>query len=250
MASRKSLYSGPTKAKITKQPGKKKSMPATASLETLKNVRKKTRVKYSHAKKTHKNYDGHFCRGQKFLAELISDIRTNGGSSKLDLPELAGIDGDGNDLDDVDVDLLEKAFYRPPNKYSVSAMELYLVQKCCTEEFSPSTAAGIHGAFCDYWDNMWVLQALLVTSKILTLANTKGMGTPMLESGTSMTEWLRLSKETQHVPPGLKATCMWSPRRAVRKVPRLKGITMQRPWSLRTSHRWCVGLSCSVRHQS
>ena len=154
MANSKSLYSGPTKAKITKQPGKKKSKPAAASLETLKKVRKKTRVEYSYAKKTRGNYDGHFCRGQRFLAELVSDICANGGSSKLDLPELAGIDGDGDDLDDVDVDLLERAFDKPPNKYSVSALELFLVQKCCTEELSPSTAAGIHGAFCDYWDNM------------------------------------------------------------------------------------------------
>jgi hypothetical protein len=154
MANRKSLYSGPTKAKITKEPGKKKSKPATASLETLKKVRKKTRVEYSHAKKTRENYNGHFHRGQKFLAELVNDIRANGGSSKLDLPELAGIDGDGDDLDDVDVDLLEKAFDRPPSKYSVSAMELFLVQKCCTERLSSSTAVGIHGAFCDYWDNM------------------------------------------------------------------------------------------------
>jgi hypothetical protein len=156
MASRKSLYSGPTKAKITKQPGKKKSKSATASLETLKKVRKKTRVDYGHAKKTRGNYDGHFSRGKRFLAELVSDIRANGGSSKLDLPdsELAGIDADGDDLDDVDVDLLEKAFDKPPNKYSVSAMELFLVQKCCTEELSPSTAVGIQGAFCDYWDNM------------------------------------------------------------------------------------------------
>ena len=156
MTSSKSLYSGPTKASITKQLGKKKSKQGTmtASLETLKKVRKKTRIEYSHAKNTRGNYDGHFSRGQKFLAELVSDICANGGSSKLDLPELAGIDGDGDDLDDVNVDLLEKAFDRPPNKYSVSALELFLVQKCCTEEHSPSTAAGIHGAFCDYWDNM------------------------------------------------------------------------------------------------
>ena len=76
LMARKGLYSasGPTKAKITKQPGKKKSNIATASLETLKKVRKKTRVKYSHAKKTCGNYNGHFCHGQKFFAELVSDI--------------------------------------------------------------------------------------------------------------------------------------------------------------------------------
>ena len=105
-------------------------------------------------KKNHGNYDGHFSCGQKFLAELVSNICANGGSTKLDLPDLAGIDGDGDNLDDVNVDLLEKAFDKPPNKYSVSEMELFLVQKCCMEELSPSTAAGIHGAFCDYWDNM------------------------------------------------------------------------------------------------
>ena len=76
LMARKGLYSasGPTKAKITKQPGKKKSNIATASLKTLKKVQKKTRVKYSHAKKTCGNYNGHFCHGQKFFAELVSDI--------------------------------------------------------------------------------------------------------------------------------------------------------------------------------
>ena len=66
----------------------------------------------------------------------------------------------------------------------------------------------------------------------------------------SMTEWLRLSKETQHIPPGYEATCAWSTWRVVRKVPQLKGFAMQKPWGLRTSHRWCVGLSSSVHHWS
>ena len=72
----------------------------------------------------------------------------------------------------------------------------------------------------------------------------------MLENHMNMTKWLRLSKETLHIPPGYKATCTWSTQRVVRKVPQLKGVAMQRPWSLRTLHRWCIGLSCSVCHQS
>lgn len=56
--------------------------------------------------------------------------------------------------DDVDMDMMEKAFDNPPNKYSVIVLELYLVQKCLTENRGKSTAAGIQGAFTDYWDNI------------------------------------------------------------------------------------------------
>jgi hypothetical protein len=55
---------------------------------------------------------------------------------------------------DIDIDMMEKAFDNPPNKYSVMMLELYLVQKCLTEKKGKSTADGIHGAFADYWDNM------------------------------------------------------------------------------------------------
>jgi hypothetical protein len=36
------------------------------------------------------------------------------------------------------------------------ALELFLVQKCFTENLGKSTGDGIYGAFADYWDNMCI----------------------------------------------------------------------------------------------
>jgi hypothetical protein len=64
-------------------------------------------------------------------------------------------DDNSNALDDdINVNLLEKAFDNPLNKCSMMALELYLVQKCLTEDRGKSTAAAIQGRFTDYWDNM------------------------------------------------------------------------------------------------
>ena len=225
-----------------------------ASLKTLKKVWKKTHIEYSHAKKTCRNYNGHFCHGQKYLAELVSDIHANGGSTKLDLPDLAGIDGDGNDLDDVDVDLLEKAFDKPPNKYLVSAMELFLVQKCCTEELSLSTAAGIHGAFCGYWDNMWVLLVLFYKLQDTYMCKYQRDGDTY--AGKSY-EYDRVTETVKGNPA--RSSRIRSYMHVINSKSGEKGSStegcchaepQQRPWSLRTLHRWCIGLSCSVCHQS
>ena len=54
----------------------------------------------------------------------------------------------------IPTDELEKAFDRPPNRYSAMALEMFLVQKCFTDGLGPSTADGIHGAFAAYWDTM------------------------------------------------------------------------------------------------
>jgi hypothetical protein len=53
----------------------------------------------------------------------------------------------------MDIDVLEKAFDNPPNKCSVMALELFLVQKCLKENRGSSTVTGIQGGFADHWDN-------------------------------------------------------------------------------------------------
>ncbi|KAF8798601.1 hypothetical protein BYT27DRAFT_7122783 [Phlegmacium glaucopus] len=152
MAAKKGLYSDPSggtdlKPKVS---GTKKPRNATSSLETLQKIKESSRAEHGRPKRTRDNYAGYVERGKSFLEDLVAERRANvdrvDGNSKVsncDVPD-----------DDIDVDLLEKAFDNPPNKYSVMVMELYLVQKCLTENRGKSTAAGIQGAFADYWDNM------------------------------------------------------------------------------------------------
>ncbi|KAK2460230.1 hypothetical protein APHAL10511_007752, partial [Amanita phalloides] len=61
----------------------------------------------------------------------------------------------GEEIDDeLDDTLLAKAFDKPLNETSVTALEFFLVQKCLWEECTHSTAMAICAAFASYWDNM------------------------------------------------------------------------------------------------
>ena len=139
MAAKKGLYSeSGKKAKVTAS--KKKTRNATSSLETLQKIKISSRTEHGHPKRTRENYTGYIDQGKAFLADLVAERQDN--------------HLDSLDSNDVDMDMMEKAFDNPPNKYSVMVLELYLVQKCLTENRGKSTAAGIQGAFADYWDNM------------------------------------------------------------------------------------------------
>ena len=139
MAAKKGLYSeSGKKAKVTAS--KKKTRNTTSSLETLQKIKSSSRTEHGRPKRTRENYTGYVDRGKAFLADLVAERRDN--------------HLDSLDNNDIDVDMMEKAFDNPPNKYSVMVLELYLVQKCLTENRGKSTAAGIQGAFTDYWDNM------------------------------------------------------------------------------------------------
>ena len=84
-----------------------------------------------HPKRTWDSYTGYLQQGRTFLKDLVAERQANIDSSDSTLD------------DDVDINLLEKVFDNPPNKYSVMALELSLVQKCLTEDRGLSTAAGI-----------------------------------------------------------------------------------------------------------
>jgi hypothetical protein len=89
-------------------------------------------------KSTKVNYAGYIKRGKAFLTKLV---------------EKRGQEGDR--LDGIDTDLLAKAFDDDrPRKYSVTALELYLTEKCINEGHGKRTATGIHGAFTRFWDKM------------------------------------------------------------------------------------------------
>jgi hypothetical protein len=139
MAEKKGLYSGASKVSS----GKKKTRNATSSLETLQKVKESSRAEHGRPKRTRDNYAGYVERGKAFLECLVAERRENFDDNNLDSLD-----------NDIDIDIMEKAFDNPPNKYSVMVLELYLVQKCLTEKKGKSTAAGIQGAFADYWDNM------------------------------------------------------------------------------------------------
>jgi hypothetical protein len=141
MAAKKGLYYSASESG-GKRSGKKKTRSATSSLETLQKLKESSRAEHSRPKRTRDNYAGYVGRGKLFLEGLVAERQAN--INRVD-----------DNLDnDIDIDMLEKAFDNPPNKYSVMVLELYLVQKCLTENKGNSTAAGIQGAFTDYWDNM------------------------------------------------------------------------------------------------
>ena len=142
MAAKKGLYSGVSK--VSKSV-KKKTKSATSSLEALQKIKESSRAEHGRPKRTRENYAGYVERGKAFLEGLVAERRE----------KFSCIDHNLDSLDnDIDIDMMEKAFDNPPNKYSVMVLELYLVQKCLTENRGKSTAAGIQGAFTDYWDNM------------------------------------------------------------------------------------------------
>ena len=82
-------------------------------------------------------YDGYITKGKEFLALTVKARHKS------------------QEKDEIDTNLLEKAFEKPPNGLSAKALELFLVHKCLgSDACGPSTAERIHAAFCDYWDNM------------------------------------------------------------------------------------------------
>ena len=95
---------------------------------------------FSTVKNTNNAYNGHVAQGMAFLKEVVKERQDNreGIMCSLGIP----------------TDELEKAFDRPPNRYSAMALEMFLVQKCFTDGLGTSTADGIHGAFAAYWDTM------------------------------------------------------------------------------------------------
>ena len=119
---------------------KKKSQSATSSLKTLQKVRNEKVSEFSTVKNTNNAYNGHVVRGVAFLKEVVKDRQENGEGIMCSLG--------------IPTDELEKAFDRPPNRYSAMALEMFLVQKCFTDGLGFSTADGIHGGFAAYWDTM------------------------------------------------------------------------------------------------
>ena len=93
---------------------KKKSQSATSSLKTLQKVRNQKVNEFSTVKNTDNAYNGHVARGVAFLKEVVKDRQDNGEGMMCSLG--------------IPTDELEKAFDRPPTRYSAMALEIFLVQ--------------------------------------------------------------------------------------------------------------------------
>lgn len=123
--------------------GSKRKATAPADLETLQRLSESTQKEFGKALATQTAYARYLEQGTVFLAALVSERR-----QKREV-----VDNE----DEIDVDVLEKAFKKPPNYLSNKALEFFLVHRCFNENCGKSTADGIHAAFCDYWDNMSVM---------------------------------------------------------------------------------------------
>jgi hypothetical protein len=121
-----------------KSKGAKRIKALTADVKVLERAAEEGREQFIKAKRTQGEYKRYIKRGKEVLADIVEARRK-----------------DGQD-DGVDTQKLSQAFERPPNEYSAIGLEWFIVQKCFTENLGISTANGIHGAFCHYWDTMYV----------------------------------------------------------------------------------------------
>ena len=137
-----------TTGKKNKAPGKKKTKVAAAKLETLQKQSAVNRDAYGRPAHTRRKYAGYVKNGRLFLVEVVEEKRKERESGEPTL--------NSSDDEEINLDILACAFDGPPNKLSATALEYFLVQKCCMEDLGMSTAWGIHGAFCDLWDHWYV----------------------------------------------------------------------------------------------
>ncbi|KAG1778323.1 hypothetical protein EV702DRAFT_1044634 [Suillus placidus] len=122
------------------KPGQKA---ATASASALQEQHEEARQTLLKAKGTRSQYTSHLERGRRLLADIIEQKRT------------AQAEGTHSQADgESDIDAYSHAFDIIPNRYSASALELFLVQKGLTEGWSLSTTWGIFSAFKDMWKNV------------------------------------------------------------------------------------------------
>jgi hypothetical protein len=114
---------------------------STPSYKEIQAIRDKDKANHMHAKKTKSKYRGYIRQGRKFLADMITEMTSSGDKDQFD--------------DEIDLEQFAKAFTEPgPNKYSVQALEAFLVQKCLKEGCGVSTRDGIHAAFKRHWEDM------------------------------------------------------------------------------------------------
>ncbi|KAK0489204.1 hypothetical protein IW261DRAFT_1557697 [Armillaria novae-zelandiae] len=132
------------RARALKSKTKLKSNPKVvveATIANLMQTESETRQKWSQADNTKINYRGYVGRAVQFLEEMVAARQKRQAET-------------GVCEDDTDTSLLSQAFSNPPNKYSVTALLNFLMQKCFVEQHGKSTAQGIQAAMAKMWDKM------------------------------------------------------------------------------------------------
>jgi hypothetical protein len=109
-----------------------------ASISKMREINATYREEYGKSKHTLEQYRRYVRQGKDFLALLVGKRAGN----------------KPGEQDDLDISLLAKAFDNPPNKTSVEALELFMVEKCFEKNCGESVATLIQAAFAWYWDNM------------------------------------------------------------------------------------------------
>jgi len=109
------------------------------SLQELVDIRATNEEMYGQPERTWNTYKGYIKNGKEFLARLIEKRQREDITAE----------------DKLETDGLEKAFDdNKPNRYSATALELFLTQKCLSEGNGLSTAHGIQAAWASRWDKM------------------------------------------------------------------------------------------------
>jgi len=136
-----------TASEAKKTKGRKKT--ATAQFDALQSQKVAVHSEYSKAKKTKSTYHGYLVRSREIIADIVKERKAKEKAN----PGYIWPDG-------IDTKLLAKALEGTPNKYSATAVELCLTQKCIVEGLGKSTADGLHGAWANYWDTLYVVFSL------------------------------------------------------------------------------------------
>ncbi|KAG1733448.1 hypothetical protein EDB19DRAFT_1639699 [Suillus lakei] len=127
-------------AAAVNKPGRKA---ATALASALQEQREEARQTLLKVKGTRSQYTGHLEQGRRFLTDIVEQKRT------------AQAEGTHSQADgESDIDGYSCTFNIIPNRYSASALELFLVQKGLMEGQSLSTTWGIFSVFKDMWKNV------------------------------------------------------------------------------------------------
>ncbi|RDB28013.1 hypothetical protein Hypma_002268 [Hypsizygus marmoreus] len=85
-------------------------------------------------------YQRYYSQGIHFLQDFVAERRGSG---------CGGVGPDG-----IDTDILEHAFDPIPNKYSVSALQCFMIEKCFVDGCGVHTVDCIVGAFANHWDSV------------------------------------------------------------------------------------------------
>jgi len=148
----------PKRSKSTRRATKKDTPKKATSLPNLRDIKDACLEEYGKSKNTKRAYKGHLARGKQFLQDMVAERRA-----------------DGADKDNIDTNILAKAFDNPPNKYSAMALELFITQKCFSEGCGKSTCEGIHATFAAYWDEMYAhLKFRIWTNHLITIFGMQG----------------------------------------------------------------------------